>query len=199
MGTISVFRTDELTPAEGEQLSLLLSNKWTGASEKDTTGWRRFVRWIQSREIGEVFEITIKRIRHGKFHRKHMKLEQIVFDAQERFTNFDRFRDWVKIGAGFVEWVPGAKGGIVPLPKSIAYDKCTQEDYEDFHGACIEFFLTEHCQRFLWRHLAPSQAAEMMNSLIGRFVVDWMNTLAHRQALPPAANDDDAGAGEKAA
>ena len=62
-------------------------------------------------QIGEIFEITIKRIRHGKFHRKHMALEQAIFDAQERFTQFDPiFRDWLKVGAGFVEWHPGPRG-----------------------------------------------------------------------------------------
>lgn len=181
MGTISVFRTEEITPKEAEQLALLLTTKFTGASEKDTKGWRRFLPWMLTKEIGEIFEINIKRIRHGKFHRKHMLLEQTVFDAQERFTDFDRFRDWLKIGAGFVAWVPGAKGGIVPLPKSIAYDKCDQEEYEDFHGAVIDFFLSEHCQKYLWRHLAPSQRAEMMDTLIGRFVVDWWNVQEARE------------------
>lgn len=181
MGTISIFRTDDLTPAQGEQLSMILSNKFTGSSEKDTKGWLKFPKWLMKREIGEIFEFSIKRIRHGKFHRKHMLLEQTVFDAQERFTDFDKFRDWLKIGAGFCTWVPGARGGIVPLPKSIAYDKCEQEEYEDFHGAVIDFFLTEHCQKFLWRHLAPSQRAEMMDTLIGSFVVDWWNVQEARE------------------
>lgn len=181
MGTISIFRTDDLTPAQGEQLSLILSNKFEGATERDTKGWRRFINWLPSREIGDIFEITIKRVRNGKFHRKHMKMESLVFEAQERFTNFERFRDWVKIGVGFVEWVPGPKGGIVPLPKSIAYDQCEEDEYQDFHGGVIDFFLTEHCQKFLWRHLAPSQRAEMMDTLIGKFVIDWWNVQEARE------------------
>jgi hypothetical protein len=186
MGTISVLRTDDLSPQEGEQLSLLLSNKFTGASEKDTNGWLKWPKWLMKREIGEIFEISIKKIRHGKFHRKHMLLEQTVFDAQERFTDFDRFRDWIKIGAGFCVWEPGAKGGIVPLPKSIAYDKCEQDEYEDFHGSVIDFFLTEHCQKFLWRHLSPGQRSEMMDTLIGKFVVDWWNVQEAREQAKEA-------------
>jgi len=185
MGTVSVFRTEELTDAEKKQLAFIF-DKFTGATEKDTKGWRRFAPWLWGKELGEVFDISIKRVRHGVFHRKHMKMESLVFESQERFTDFDRFRDWVKIGAGFVEWVPGAKGGIVPLPKSIAYDKCEQDEYEDFHGSVIDFFLTEHCQHFLWRHLEAGQAAEMMNTLIGSFVVDWWNVKESREQAAAA-------------
>lgn len=197
MGTISVFRVGDLSETQQKQLSVLLGEGWTGATEKDTTGWRKFINWIIRREIGDIFEITIRKIRNGKFHRKHMKLESVVFEHQERFTDFDQFRNWLKIGCGFVTWVAGPKGGIVPLPKSIAYDKCEQDEYEDFHGQVIEFFQSEHCQQYLWRHLKPDQQVEMMNTLIGSFVVGW-DYIRHERQSRRAANDEGASE-EKAA
>ena len=48
-------------------------------------------------------------------------------------------------------------------------------------AVAFDFFLTEHCQKFLWRHLAPSQRAEMMDTLIGKFVIDWWNVQEARE------------------
>lgn len=42
----------------------------------------------------------------------HMAIEQAVFDAQDRFSDFEMFRDWLKIGSAWVVWVPGPKAGL---------------------------------------------------------------------------------------
>jgi hypothetical protein len=98
-----------------------------------------------------------------------MKIEQDVFNAQERFTDFEMFRQWLKIGAGFVVWVVGAKGGIVPLPKSIAYASIEEQDFREFHDNVIDFLRGEHAAMYLWKHLGKQGAYDMMDSVLREF------------------------------
>lgn len=160
MGTISVFRTDELSAQEGEQLSLLLSNKWTGASDKDTTGWRRFVRWIQSREIGEMVEITIKKIRNARFHRKFFALLRVGFDAWEpdrvRYSykgreiakNFDKFREDITILAGYYDQVFNIKGEMSLKAKSISFSNMEEGEFARLYDAVADVLLAQVCTRY---------------------------------------------------
>ena len=98
-----------------------------------------------------------------------MAIEQAVFDGQERFQQFDQFRNWLKIGAGHVDWVPGAKGGIVPLPKSISYAELEESDMREFHANVLAFLRGPHAAPYLWRHLSADRAAEMMETILSGF------------------------------
>jgi len=120
-------------------------------------------------EHGEVVEVGTRVPRSGPFHRFHMAMEQAVFDAQERFTSFEQFRNWTKIGAGFVTWCPGAKGGIVPLPKSISYAELEEQEMREFHDSMLAFLRGPHAAPFLWKHLDPAEAAEMMDAVLRGF------------------------------
>jgi hypothetical protein len=139
-----------------------------GATDADEKRWRRFWRMVIGKEPGEIFSLETIFPRYTPFHKRHMKIEQDVFNAQDRFKDFDMFRDWLKIGAGFVEWVPGAKGGIVPLPKSISYAKTEEQEFREFHEKVIDFLRGDHAAPYLWRHLG-GKAHEMMDVILRDF------------------------------
>lgn len=140
-----------------------------GLGDLDRRRWRGFVRRLLALEPGEmaVLRTTVDRL--GWFHRKHMALEQRVFEAQERFERFQGFRDWLKIGAGLVEWVPGPKGGIVPLPLSISYAKLEQQAMEEFHESAVAFLQTAPALKALWPKAAPAQREAGMAALLESF------------------------------
>lgn len=144
---------------------LLLFDGWTRTDKRLI---RKLIQRMQNMEPGEFasFEMVIKR--SSQYHRRHMKIESDVFDAQERFADFDMFRNWLKIGAAWVEWVPGAKGGIVPLPKSISYAKADQAEFEQFHQSVIGFLRGPHAAPYLWKHLGD-KSHEMMDSILNEF------------------------------
>lgn len=123
-----------------------------GLGEHGRRQWRRLWRRIMALEPGEMIEIKTNQKRLGWFHRKHMALEQAVFESQERFEDFRSFRAWLKVGAGFVDWFPGPKGGVIPVPKSISYGELEQGAMEQFHGDAVDFLRTEHAGRTLWPH-----------------------------------------------
>ena len=140
-----------------------------GLGNKGRKQWRRLWNRIMGLEPGEMMEISTVQPRLGWFHRRHMALEQAVFESQERFEDFESFRTWLKVGAQFVDWFPGPKGGVIPVPRSISYAKLEQGAMEQFHGAAVDFLRTEHAGRTLWKHLNQRQRIEMIEGILGGF------------------------------
>lgn len=171
MSKITIMRTRQNMPSEKslDAARELIFGTLDGFSRDDKSAWRRFWKRLLRLEPGEMAVVETVFPRSGPFHRRHMKIEQTVFDAQERFDDFDHeFRDWLKIGAGWVKWVPGAKGGIVPLPKSISYARADEEEFRRYHDQVIEFLRGPHASKYLWPHL-KDKAPEMMASLLEGF------------------------------
>lgn len=139
-----------------------------GLGEKGKKQWRRFVNSLFNLEPGETVEIVTHKARSGPYHRRHFAIEQAVFDAQERFTDFDCYMYWIKVGAGWVTWAAGPKGGVVPIPKSISYAAAEQGEFAEFHDKVMAFLRGGHAASYLWPHLG-AKADEMMNSILSEF------------------------------
>jgi hypothetical protein len=172
MSDIVLVRQDTapIPEADAEAARRVLFGVVDGLGEKGKRQWRRFVNGLFKLEPGEIVTVKTQKQRSGPFHRRHMAMEQRVFEAQERFTNFDPgFRDWLKIGAGHCEWVPGPRGAIVPLPLSISYDKLEEDDMREFHQAAVAFLREPHAQKVLWPHLGVLQRHEMLESVLQEF------------------------------
>ena len=101
-----------------------------GLGEKGRKSWRRFFNGLLKLEPGEVAVITTNRARSGPYHRRHFKIEQTIFESQERFEHFDQYIYWIKVGAGWVTWAAGPSGGVVPIPRSVSYAAADQDDAE---------------------------------------------------------------------
>jgi hypothetical protein len=171
MSEITLVRGDRPRPTEKEraQLQLLLYEFADGLGEKDRRAWRRLWNRIIKSEPGEIFVIRRRQPRVGKFHRFTMALQQRLMESQEVFTDFDALRYWLKIGAGFVEWHTNERGEIFPIPRSVAFDKCSEDDAREFFIAMVGFLRTEHAAKYLWPHLSARKAAEMMESVLAEF------------------------------
>jgi hypothetical protein len=165
-----VKRTDlQLNDEQRATLRLALFEMIDGLAETDQKSWRRFWQWITRAGAGEIFSIETWTARHGGFHRRHMVLETSVFKSQERIRSFEQFRTWLKIGAGFVDWMAGPKGGVVPVPRSISYRKCDEDAMRQFHDDAIEFLRGEHACRYLWPALSPQAAEQAMETILAEF------------------------------
>lgn len=172
MSQITIMRTDKAWPFAAMVLDTLkdfLFGVIDGFNRDDKRAWRRIWKRIKGMEAGEMLVIDIRMPRSGPFHRRHMKIEQSVFDAQDRFQDFEQFRYWLKVGAGWVTWAAGPKGGVVPIPKSISYASADQEEFSRYHEAVVDFLRGPHAAKFLWRHLGSDGSAEMMEAILGGF------------------------------
>ena len=170
MPQITIIRTDAAMLAEDQKsvVRQFLFGLFKGATDKDDKRWNRFWRMAVSKEAGEMFDVETCFPRYTPYHKRHMKIEQDVFNAQDRFKDFSQFRNWLKIGAGFVDWVVGPKGGIVPLPRSIEYSKLEEQEFREFHDNLIDFLRGEHAAPYLWRHLGE-KSHDMMDSILREF------------------------------
>lgn len=140
-----------------------------GLGERGRKQWRRLWNGLLRLEPGEMVEIKTHQQRLGWYHRKHMALETAVFESQERFDNFEGFRDWLKVGAGFVTWYPGPRGGVFPVPRSIRYSQIEQAEMEQFHADAVEFLRSDHAGKTLWRHLDAPRRIDMIEGVLARF------------------------------
>jgi hypothetical protein len=150
-----------ISESDREAARRVLFGAIDGLSEQHRKSWRRIWNWFLTQAApGEMLEIKTHRERLGWYHRKHMALEQKVFQAQERFEHFRQFRNWLKTGAGFVDWIPGPKGGVMPVPKSISYSELEQDEMERVHRDMVTFLRTEHAVKVLWPNL-PDHEREL--------------------------------------
>jgi hypothetical protein len=172
MSDITLVRqqTGDISDADKEAARRVFFGYVHGLGERGRKQWVRFVNGLLRLEPGEMVEIHTRKPRSGPFHRRHMALEQRVFEAQEKFEQFDPgFRDWLKVGAGFVTWYPGPRGGVFPVPKSIAFDQLEDDEMRAFHESVVAFLRTEHAGRTLWKHLSPEQRIEQIEFLLSEF------------------------------
>ena len=171
MPVITLVRQDTapLAPQDAEAARRVFFGIVDGLGERGRKQWRRLWNGLMRLQPGEMVEITTVQPRLGWYHRRHMALEQAVFEAQERFEDFESFRTWLKVGASFVDWYPGPKGGVIPVPRSISYAKLEQGAMEQFHNDAVAFLRTEHAGKTLWKHLGDCQRIQMIETILGGF------------------------------
>ena len=165
MAEIVLVRQEDMavTEADKDAARRVLFGMVDGLGEINRRKWRRFMATLFRMEPGEMATIKTHKARSGPFHRRHMALEQRVFDAQERFTDFERgFRDWLKVGAGFVDLLPGRDGVPVAIPRSIAWHSLDEQEFIEFTRAMNDFLATSYAQAVLWPHLLPSARHRML-------------------------------------
>lgn len=168
MSKVCLVRTGMEVPATLDAVRNFLFGVFDGFRQDDRKGWRKIWKRLMGLEPGELAVIEFVIPRSGPFHRRHMAIISAVFDAQERFEDFDQFWIWLKVGAGWVDWCAGPKGGVVPIPKSVSYAKADQAEFEQYHAKVMVFLRGEHAAPFLWKHLG-NDAHWMVDSILTEF------------------------------
>ena len=170
MAGIQIVRNPSVqaSPADRDVAMRVLLGHIDGLGEDNRKSWRRFLRRLLALEPSGIAEINTKQARLSWYHRKHMALEHAFFNAQDKFPQFDRFRDWLKLGAGHVDWVPTING-MVPLPKSTSYTSMEQGEMERFHGHFVDFMRTHYASSTLWPHLSEARRIEMVEGILGGY------------------------------
>ena len=137
-----------------------------GLDEVNDKRWRRLWSRIIKGEVGEVFHLENIVDRSGPYHRRHMAMEQALFDRQDQWATLTSLRDWLKVGAAWGEFTLNARGVMKFVPRSTAYDKCSDDEMREVHAAMLAFLRTPGSQRRLWPHLKPTARSEMMEAII---------------------------------
>ncbi len=152
--------------AERDVIRRFLFDHVRGLDKQSDTRWRRLWGSLWAAEPGEGFQIAVSEERSGPFHRRHRAILETLFASQERFRHIDKLHDWIKVGAGFVTWAAGKDSKPVAIPRSTAFDECSENEIREFHAAMVDYLHTERAQRFLWRHLKPNARQDMLDSIL---------------------------------
>lgn len=145
------------------------ANKLIGFRDTDKKAYARFRKILDDLTPGELFQLEYWFPRNATFHKKHFVMLHDIFDAQDRFVDFEPFRDWMTIGAGHAIFVPGPNGETIALADSIAYKRLDDVAFEAHHEKVKDFLRTAHAQSFLWEHLDAQRAGEMVEALLDEF------------------------------
>lgn len=86
--------------------------------------------------IGE--EVTAKKSRNVEFHRKFFSLLRLGFDNQDKYDNFEIYRQIQVIRAGFVHWTTDKDGNPYALPKSLSFENMGQEEIESLYDSVLD-------------------------------------------------------------
>lgn len=92
---------------------------------------------FKSFKVGDVFEAKVTRKRNGLHHRLGLKLLRIVFDSQEKYSNFESFLNEVKILTGYVDTHISIDGQVSYVVKSIAFDKMDEVAFKKWKSEAL--------------------------------------------------------------
>lgn len=171
MAEIILVRNPDILLSDEEKLSArkVMFGVVDGLGVRGQKQWRRFWNALMRLEPGELVTVVTHQARLGWFHRKHMALESRIFAGQEKFEEFEHFRNWMKVGAGFCTWYAGPKGGVIPVPKSISFATLDQTEMEQFHKDAIAFLRSPHALKTLWAHAPENDRADALELILVEF------------------------------
>lgn len=161
-----MYPVETLPESEKAIVRKVLLEGLRGLDEKHDKRWRRFLSRIFSAEVGEVFHLESIVDRSGPFHRMHMAMEQGLFDRQDQWATLNSMRDWLKTGAAWGDYALNARGVMKFVPRSTAYESCSDDEMREVHTAMLAFLRTPSAQQKLWPHLSPTARSEMLEAIV---------------------------------
>jgi hypothetical protein len=108
---------------------------------------------MRSWPVGEVVACDSKRSRNIKHHRKAFALIELLFENQDRFNTVTDLLVELKIKLGWYNEHITQAGEVVYVPRSIAFDSMSQDDFEaNFYQPLTDLALREYLPQNLPRH-----------------------------------------------
>ena len=142
------------------------SGQLMGLGEKGRRAWAKFTRRVGELEPGEMLTFSYRLPRSPQHHRFFFARIAKLVDRQERFDDISPLLEWLKVGAGHCELLPGPDGVPCAIPKSIAWDRLEEQEFIEVHRAITDFLWTPYAQAYLWPHLSEAQRYAMVEELI---------------------------------
>ena len=137
--------------------------KLEGWGEKGRRAFQKFRKIIAELEVGETVQFSYRLPRSPRHHRFFFARLAELFDCQERFASVEHLLEWLKVGAGHVDFLPGQDGVPCAIPRSIAWHNLDEQGFIEFTRAMNDFLWTPHAQAVLWPHLDERQRWAMVD------------------------------------
>lgn len=93
---------------------------------------------LQKFKCGEIVSVDISKPRNLKFLRKFFALLGCAFDNQERYTDFDEFREEVTIQAGYYTTHQHVDGSTSKHARSISFGSMDELEFGELYQRTID-------------------------------------------------------------
>jgi hypothetical protein len=143
--------------------------KLAGMGEKGGRAYAKFLKRVNDLAPGDTLHFEWREPRSLPHHRLFFGKVNALLDIQEQFDDADKLRQWLTVGAGYCDFVPGPTGRMVALPQSIAFHKLEEPAFAELHSQVDGFLWTHHARRFLWPHLTDEQSYAVVEQFMERF------------------------------
>ena len=90
---------------------------------------------------GDILECEVRKPRNIKFHRKFFALLNMVYENQEKYSNFNDFRTEIILRCGFYKSHVNVNGEIMYFPKSIAFSNMDEIEFTHLYDKAIDVVL----------------------------------------------------------
>lgn len=134
-----------------------------GFGEKGRRAWQKFTKIVSELEVGETLQFSWQMPRSPGHHKFFFGRIQALLDQQETFQDLDHLLIFLKVGAGFVDFMPGPDGMLVAVPKSIAWHRLDEQEFCEVRRLVWDFLWTAPAQAALWPHLDEHQRWAMVD------------------------------------
>jgi len=104
-----------------------------GLSPFDSEASESIKKW----KNGDFIIVESKRPRNYKFHKKFYALMNIIFENTDEFKTLDNLVDYMKIQTGHSDIIE-ARGIAFRVPKSIAFQNMTQDNFDSFFNRAVD-------------------------------------------------------------
>lgn len=136
-----------------------------GSTDVDDSKWRKFKRKLETMGAGKWLRIEWSSPRNGKHHAKFFALLTLIAENSEVYDDVDKALIAVKLVVGHFDLVQHpVTGEISQIPKSIAYESMSQEDFEVFYSRAIDGILA---------HILPQMPRATMDKLLDHIMLGW--------------------------
>lgn len=140
--------------------------KLCGLDAKAERAYAKFKAAVSRLMPGETLAFSYRLPRSPRHHAFFFKKLSILLERTEAVQDMDKLREWLIVGAGYVDFFFGADGQMQAKPKSIAYDEMEETEFAELHRAVDEFLYTDKAQAFLWPQLTPPQRWNCVESFM---------------------------------
>lgn len=139
------------------------TGKFVGMGEKGRRAWAKFCKVTDELEPGETIKFAYSLPRSGVHHKYFFAKITGLLERQEQFEDKEALLEWLKVGAGHVDFMPGAKGELVAMPRSINFATLEEQGFIEFHREVADFLWTPRAMAYLWPHLSEEHQYECID------------------------------------
>ena len=91
----------------------------------------------------DLVQVEVRRPRNIQHHRKFFALLVLVHENQSRYASVEELLDAIKVHVGHCETMFLRDGTEVKRPKSIAFHKMNQYEFDDFYKRVLDVVASE--------------------------------------------------------